>query len=69
MADHAYKKIELVGTSEKGTDDAIEHAIARASKTIRNMRWIEVGELRGRIEGGRVVQWQATVKVSFDVED
>jgi hypothetical protein len=68
MTEHFYKKIELVGTSDTSTEDAIEHAIARASKTIRNIKWFEVVETRGRIEGGKVAQWQVTVKVSFDVE-
>ena len=41
MSDHIYKKIELVGSSPNGIEDAVNNAIGRASKTIRNMKWFE----------------------------
>ena len=53
MDDHVYRVIQLVGTSEKSISDAIEQAVARASKTLRDLRWFEVVETRGSIEGGR----------------
>jgi flavin-binding protein dodecin len=69
MADHVYKKIELTGSSTKSIQEAIENAIARASKTIRNMRWLEVVETRGHIEKGKVDHWQVTLKIGFTLED
>jgi len=39
MKDHVYKILELVGSSEKSIEDAIQNAITRASKTIREMKW------------------------------
>ena len=69
MSDHVYKIIELAGSSEKSLDDAIRNAIARASKTVRNMRWFEVIETRGHIEGNAVAHFQVTVKVGFTLED
>ena len=46
MSDHVYKKIEVVGSSPTGFEDAITNALARAEKTVRNMRWFEVTETR-----------------------
>ena len=52
MKDHIYKILELVGSSEKSIEDAIQNAITRASKTIREMKWFEVVQTRGHIEKG-----------------
>src|SRR5438093_116005 len=48
MSDHVYKKIELVGSSPNGMEDAVKNALARAKKTVRNMRCFEVAETRAR---------------------
>ena len=69
MSDHVYKKIELTGSSKTGTDDAVRNAIAKASKTLKNMAWFEVVETRGHIENGQVAHWQVTVKVGFTLDD
>jgi flavin-binding protein dodecin len=69
MSEHTYKVIEIVGSSTKGLQDAIENAVARAGKTMRNMRWFTVSETRGHIEGDKVAHWQVTLKVGFRLED
>ena len=68
MSDHIYKKIELVGSAPNGIEDAVNNAIGRAGKTIRNMRWFEVSEVRGQFENNKVAQWQVTVKVGFTLD-
>ena len=68
MAEHIYKKIELVGSSPQGFQAAVENALVRASETIRNMRWFEVVETRGEIEDGRINHWQVTLKVGFTLD-
>ena len=68
MAEHVYKKIELVGSSPDGFDAAVKNALARASQTIRNMRWFEVMDTRGQIEDGVVNHWQVTLKVGFTLD-
>jgi hypothetical protein len=68
MQDHVYKVIELAGSSEKGIDDAIVTAIDRASQTLKNLRWFEVVQTRGHLEGGRVKHWQVVLKVGFTLE-
>lgn len=69
MADNVYKKLELTGSSSTSIEDAIQSAVAKAAKTIRNMRWFEVTETRGNIKDGQVDQWQVTVKIGFKLED
>jgi flavin-binding protein dodecin len=67
--DHVYKILELVGSSEKSVEDAIQSAIARASKTIRDMKWFEVVQTRGHIENGSVSHYQVTLRVGFTLEE
>lgn len=68
MSDHVYKKVELTGSSPKSIEDAIGTAIARANKTLHNMRWFEVVDIRGHIADGAVAHWQATIKVGFTLD-
>lgn len=68
MTDHIYKKIELVGSSPKGVEEAVKNALIRAKKTIRNMRWFEIAETRGYLEDGKIAHWQVTLKVGFTLE-
>ena len=67
--DHVYKLVELVGSSEKSIEDAIQKAIARASKTIREIRWFEVLQTRGHVENGILRHYQVTLRVGFTLED
>ena len=69
MSDHVYKTIELTGSSTKGIEDATERAINVAGKSLRNMRWFEVTDIRGHIDGANVKHWQVTVKVGFTMEE
>lgn len=69
MRSHTYKKVELVGSSTESTDKAVENALERASRSIRNMDWFEVLETRGHIVDGKVAHWQVTIKVGFRLEE
>jgi dodecin len=69
MSDHVYKTIELVGSSSRGMEDAVQKAIVKAAETVRNLRWFEVLDTRGHIEAGRVAHWQVTLKVGFTLEE
>ena len=66
---HTYKKIELVGSSPIGTDDAIQNAIAKAAASIKHMDWFEVLETRGHIVDGKIAHYQVTIKVGFRIAD
>lgn len=69
MSGTVYRKTEIVGASETSVSDAIETAIARATKTLRNVDWFEVGEIRGQVKDGKVAQYQVTLKVGFRLEE
>ena len=69
MAEHVYKKIEIVGSSPNGMEEAVHNALSRASKTIRNMRWFEVTETRGYIDDGKIEHWQVTLKIGLTLEE
>lgn len=66
--ERTYKKIEIVGISEKSFADATKNAVAKASSTLRNLSWFEVVEMRGMIKKGKVKEFQVTVKIGFALE-
>jgi flavin-binding protein dodecin len=68
MSNHIYKKIELVGSSSDSIEDAVKNALAKASQSLRNLRWFEVLETRGHIEDGKIGHWQVTIKVGFTLD-
>ncbi|ANO34429.1 dodecin [Vibrio breoganii] len=68
MPHHTYKKMEIVGSSSVGIDDAINNAVEKASQSVHNMRWFEMQEVRGHIEEGKVAHWQVTVKIGFTLD-
>ncbi len=67
--DHVYKIIEVTGSSETSVEDAIQRAVARASRTLDHLRWFEVVQTRGHIENGAVHHYQVTLKIGFTLED
>ena len=68
MSEHVYKMIELTGSSPEGVEAAVRNAVAKAGKTVHNLRWFEVTDTRGMIEGNKVAHWQVTVKIGFTVD-
>lgn len=69
MSDHhVYKKVEVVGSSKKSIEDAIENAIAECSKNLRNIEWFEVQEARGHVVDGKVGHYQVVLKIGFKIE-
>jgi flavin-binding protein dodecin len=69
MPDHMYKLVEMVGSSETSIEDAIEGAITKLSSSVRHLRWIEVQQVRGHVENGRLSHYQVTLKAGFAVEE
>jgi flavin-binding protein dodecin len=68
MAESVYKVIELIGTSTESWEKAASAAIARASKSLRDLRVAEVTELDLQVENGKVKAYRAKLKVSFKYE-
>jgi hypothetical protein len=69
MGDHIYRITELVGSSTVSVDDAIRGAVSRAAKTLHNLDWFEVTNIRGHIENNELSHFQVTLKVGFRVDD
>ena len=69
MPDHVYRIIQIAGSSEKSIEDAIQNAVARASRTLRQVGWFEGVETRGHVEDGTVAHYQVTLKVGFTLDD
>ena len=67
--DHTYKITEIVGSSDECLDGAIRNGIARASKTLRNLDWFEVTDIRGAMNDGDIAWFQVTMKVGVRRED
>lgn len=65
MANHVYNVTEIVGSSPDGIDAAVTNAVAEASKTLRNLDWFEVKEVRGHLKDNAVADWQVTIKLGF----
>ncbi len=68
MSGNVFKLIELTGTSTTSIEEAVQNAITLAGESVRQMRWFEVVETRGTIDGGKVGEWQVTIKVGFKIE-
>src|SRR4051794_16145074 len=69
MTDNVYSVSEIVGTSPDGVDQAIRNAITRASRTLRNLDWFEVAEVRGFLAEGEIDHFQVRLKVGFRLEE
>jgi flavin-binding protein dodecin len=69
MSNHVYKIIQLAGSSSTSIEDAIETAIVKAAKTVRNLDWFEVSETRGQIKDGKVAHYQVLLNLGFRLED
>jgi dodecin len=66
---HVYKLIELTGSSKTTIEEAVQNALTKAAKTVKNMGWLSVTDTRAYIEDGKVAYWQVTVKIGFRIED
>ncbi|RZT83684.1 hypothetical protein EV383_0496 [Pseudonocardia sediminis] len=66
---NTYRVTEIVGTSPEGVDAAIRAGISDASKTLKNLDWAEVTEIRLHLEEGSVEHFQVGLKVGFKIEE
>jgi dodecin len=69
LPDHTYSITEIAGSSRTSHADAIEKAVERASKTLRNLAWLEVKEQRAEIENGKIAYYQVILKIGFRLDD
>jgi flavin-binding protein dodecin len=69
MSGHVYRVTEVVGSSTEGVDHAVRTAVGRAAETLHGLDWFEVTEIRGRIEEGRISEYQVALKVGFRLDE
>jgi dodecin len=70
MSDNVYSVSEIVGSSQDSIEDAIAGALTRARKTLRNLDWFEVTEIRGHLDDdGNIGHYQVTLKLGFRMEE
>jgi len=63
-----YKKVEVIGTSEKSVEAAIQSAVDRAKSSLEKLSWFEVQEVRGHIsDDGKVTEYQVVLKIAFEL--
>ncbi len=67
--EHVYRVTEIVGSSSNSVDEAIRHGISRATRTLRNVDWFEVTEIRGAVQEERVSYFQVGMKVGFRLDE
>ena len=69
MSDHIYKKLELTGSSTSSIEEAVNNSLTKASKSIHNLRWFEMVEIRGEIGDKAVSHWHTTMKIGFTLDE
>jgi flavin-binding protein dodecin len=67
--DSTYRVVEIAGTSPESIAEAMRSGIRRASRTLRNVGWVEVVGIRGHVEDGEIAHFQVEMKVGFRLED
>ncbi len=65
---HIGKVIELVGSSSESFEDAVRSAVAEAAKTVKNISGVDVLGMTAKVEGDRLSEFRANVKIAFAVE-
>ncbi|HLO25829.1 MAG TPA: dodecin [Geobacteraceae bacterium] len=68
--DRVYKKVEIIGVSKNGIEEAIRAAVSKAHKSLDKISWFEVGDIRGHVgDDGEIKEWQVVLKVSFQLKE
>ena len=62
------KVIELIGSSQKSWEDAVQNAIAEAAKTIKNIKGVHVKRCTAKVKANKIAEYNADVKIAFIVE-
>ena len=63
MSNKVYELAKVVGTSSTSVEDAIDNAIGYAAKTRAQLSWFQVLETRGRVQDGKVAEYQVTLEL------
>ena len=69
MATTVLKVSDLISTSDKSWQDAVEKGLERANKTIRNIKGIDVTNWKAEVQNGKILEYRAVMKIVFEVEE
>jgi dodecin len=67
--DNVYKTIEITGSSKTSIEDAVQQAVKRTGESVHNLRWFQVGDIRGHLNNDKIDHWQVTVKIGFTLDE
>jgi hypothetical protein len=62
------KVIEVIASSEKGIDDALQNAVTEASKTIHNIDSVFVKDIKAHVQNGKITSYGLICKISFRLD-
>ncbi|MCH7926609.1 MAG: dodecin domain-containing protein [Candidatus Dadabacteria bacterium] len=60
---------EVIGSSTKSWDDAVDNALKRANKTLRGLTGVEVMKMNAHIQNGKISEYRAHIKITFILEE
>ncbi|MFO7924501.1 MAG: dodecin family protein, partial [Bacteroidales bacterium] len=63
------KVIEVIAASDKGFDDAARTAVAKASKTVKNIQSVYIKHMNANVENNQIVSYAVNAKISFLLEE
>ena len=63
------KVTEIIASSTKGFDDAVEQGVKRADKTLKDVKGAWVSDQKVVVDGGKIVEYRVTMRVSFILKD
>ncbi len=63
------KVSEISATSSKSFEEAVNEGIARANKTLRNVRSAWIKEQKVRVKEGKITEYQVNLMVTFVIDD
>jgi dodecin len=69
MPEKTYKIVDVVGVSDQSIHQAVRNALKKAGRTLRNIDWFEVREIRGSVNASCDPEFQVTLKIGFRLED
>lgn len=68
-ATRSYKKVEIIGISAKGYEEAIQAGVSKAHESLDGISWYEVQEMRGHVDSaGKICEYQVVIKVAFELK-
>jgi dodecin len=63
------KVIEVIASSDKSIDDALQNAVTEASKTIHNIDSVYVKDIKAHVQNGKITSYGLICKISFRLDE